>query len=107
MSRKITKLDIKGKETEERNESRFKDINKKIMNEIRVNNEEMEDKIFKNVIETLKPKITAMHDHIVQTDLIRIVKEQLEIQKRDDDDKTEEEESEKEVDEEHDVQPEP
>ena len=48
-------------------------------NQIKENNKKLEASISKTIIDNLKPKITAMHSHIVENDLIRIVQEQLEI----------------------------
>merc|ERR1711954_34353 len=73
VSKKISKLEIKSKENNEKYERRFKEIKDGFREEIRENNEELEENISKSVIETLKQKISAMQEQIVKTDLVRTV----------------------------------
>merc|ERR1711954_198064 len=79
MGKKISKLETRAKVNEEKNDKRFKDMQVNVDNQIKENNKKLEASISKNIIDNLKPKITAMHSHIVENDLIRIVQEQLEI----------------------------
>merc|ERR1711954_98305 len=77
MNKKSNKLEVRTKTNEEKNEKKFVDIQNSIKNQIRENNAALEESISKNIIESLKPKIMAMHSHILETDLKRIVEEQL------------------------------
>merc|ERR1711954_262909 len=79
MGKKISKLEIRAKTNEEKNDKRFKDMQVNVDKQIKENNEKLEASISKTIIDNLKPKITAMHSHIVENDLIRIVQEQLHI----------------------------
>merc|ERR1711954_607059 len=76
MNKKITKLELRAKENEDKTERRFKDIQQNLKEEIKENNATLEETISKSIIDTLKPKISAMHNHSVETDLIQIVREQ-------------------------------
>merc|ERR1711954_242212 len=82
MSKKISKLEIKNKENKEKHERRYKEMQDTLRQEIKENNDNLEANISKNVIEMLKPKITAMHEYIVHTDLVRTVKNSLSCKKR-------------------------
>merc|ERR1711954_277955 len=77
LGKKINKLEIRAKTNEEKNEKKFEDIQLNFEKQIKENNEALHESISKSIIESLKPKITAMHSHIVETDLKRIVDEKL------------------------------
>merc|ERR1711954_501372 len=62
---------------EEKTEKKFVEFQENVRNQIKENNEALHESISKSVIESLKPKISAMQAHIVETDLKRIVEEQL------------------------------
>merc|ERR1712081_54986 len=79
MGKKISKLETRAKTNQEKNDKRFKDMQVNVDKQIKENNEKLEASISKTIIDNLKPKITAMHSHIVENDLIRIVQEQLHI----------------------------
>merc|ERR1711954_562169 len=77
MNKKLSKLETKTKTNEEKYEKKFQDMQADFKKQIEDNNAAMEESISKKIIESLKPKITAMHTHIVETDLERIVEEKL------------------------------
>merc|ERR1712081_39887 len=77
MNKKLSKLEIRTKTNEEKYEKKFQDIQVDFKNQIKENNASLEESISKKIIESLKLKITAMHSHIVETDLERIVEEKL------------------------------
>merc|ERR1712081_9101 len=79
MGKKISKLETRAKTNEDKNDKRFKEMQVNVDKQIKENNEKLEANISKTIIDNLKPKITAMHSHIVENDLIRIVQEQLQI----------------------------
>merc|ERR1711954_88192 len=79
MGKKISKLETRAKTNEEKNDKRFKDMQVNVDKQIKENNKKLEATISKTIIDNLKPKITAMHSHIVENDLSRIVQEQLQI----------------------------
>merc|ERR1712081_53253 len=73
LGKKVNKLEIRAKTNEEKNEKKFEDIQLNFEKQIKENNAALQESISKSIIESLKPKITAMHSHIVETDLKRIV----------------------------------
>merc|ERR1712081_135281 len=77
LNKKINKLEIRTKSNEDRYEKKFEDIQTNFSNQIKENNASLEEAISKKIIDSLKPKITAMHSHIVENDLERIVDEKL------------------------------
>merc|ERR1711954_221152 len=77
MNKKLSKLETRTKTNEEKYEKRFQDMQVDFKKQIEDNNASLEESISKKIIESLKPKITAMHAHIVETDLERIVEEKL------------------------------
>merc|ERR1711954_368225 len=77
MNKKLNKLEVRTKTNEDKYDKKFKDIQLNFNNQIKENNAALEESILKKIIESLKPKITAMHSHIVETDLKRIVDEKL------------------------------
>merc|ERR1711942_255742 len=79
MSKKINKLEARTKTNEEKTERKLNEIQESVKVQIRENNASLQESISKNIIESLKPKISAMHSHIVETDLKRIVEEQLQL----------------------------
>merc|ERR1711954_342075 len=79
MSKKLNKLEICTKTNEDKTYRKYNEIQENLKNQIKENNASLEETISRNVIDTLKPKITAMHSHIVENDLRRIVQEQLQI----------------------------
>merc|ERR1711954_413537 len=79
MSKKINKLENYTKANQDKNDKKFKEIQESVETQIKENNTKLEENISKSIIDTLKPMITAMHSHIVENDLRRIVQEQLQI----------------------------
>merc|ERR1711954_8025 len=79
MSKKINKLEVRTKTNEEKTEKKLVEIQESVRIQIRENNASLQDSISKTIIESLKPKISAMHSHIVKNDLKRIVEEQLQL----------------------------
>merc|ERR1711954_286567 len=79
MSKKISKLELRAKTNEEKTEKKLVEIQESVSNQIKENNESLHESISKSIIESLKPKISAMQSHIVETDLKRIVEEQLQL----------------------------
>merc|ERR1711954_185849 len=77
LGKKINKLEVRTKTNEEKNEKKFEDIQLNFEKQIKENNAALHESISKSIIESLKPKITAMHSHIVETDLKQIVDEKL------------------------------
>merc|ERR1712081_51447 len=79
MSKKINKLEVRTKTNEEKTEKKLIEIQESVKIQIRENNASLQESISKNIIESLKPKISAMHSHIDEKDLKRIVEEQLQL----------------------------
>merc|ERR1712081_51992 len=77
MNKKINKLEIRAKSNEDKYEKKFEDIQTNFANQIKENNASLEEAISKKIIDSLKPRISAMHSHIVENDLERIVDEKL------------------------------
>merc|ERR1711954_596780 len=77
LNKKINKLEIRTKSNEDRYEKKFEDIQTNFSNQIKENNASLEEAISKKIIDSLNSKITAMHSHIVENDLERIVDEKL------------------------------
>merc|ERR1712081_20683 len=77
LNKKINKLEVRTKTNEDKYDKKLEDIQANFTNQIKENNASLEDAISKKIIESLKPKITAMHSHIVENDLERIVDEKL------------------------------
>merc|ERR1711954_263906 len=77
LGKKLNKLEVRTKTNEEKYEKKFEDIQLNFEKQIKENNAALQESISKSIIESLKPKITAMHSHIVETDLKRIVDEKL------------------------------
>merc|ERR1712081_55667 len=74
-----SKLEVRAKTNEEKTEKKFVEFQENVRNQIKENNEALHESISKSIIESLKPKISAMQSHIVETDLKRIVEEQLQL----------------------------
>merc|ERR1712081_92444 len=77
LNKKINKLEIRTKSNEDKYEKKFEDIQTNFANQIKENNASLEEAISKKIIDSLKPRISAMHSHIVENDLERIVDERL------------------------------
>merc|ERR1711954_569553 len=77
LNRKLNKLEVRTKTNEDKYEKKFENMQESFKSQIKENNASLEDAISKKIIESLKPKITAMHSHIVENDLERIVDEKL------------------------------
>merc|ERR1712081_138675 len=77
LNKKLNKLEVRTKTNEDKYDKKFEDIKINFSNQIKENNASLEEAISKKIIESLKPKITAMHSHIVENDLERIVDEKL------------------------------
>merc|ERR1711954_579641 len=79
MSKKLNKLEVRMKTNDKKTERKLNETQESFKNQIRENNASLEETISKNIIDSLKPKISAMHSHIVENDLKRIVEEQLQL----------------------------
>merc|ERR1712081_38905 len=77
LNKNINKLEVRTKTNEDKYDKKLEDIQANFTNQIKENNASLEDAISEKIIESLKPKITAMHSHIVENDLERIVDEKL------------------------------